>query len=594
MRRVGAVAVLAWTVALLVPAAAPGEPAGRSTTTAVSLKEATAIALRTLRPGRGTIVFALPQPVGARQRVGEGVSGPVRAAGARSWLFWQDESPFAQFRHPSRLLLVDAATGEVRRLQRMRWWPVLDGRLLPFSPGRSGYRSARFRVHPVGRSPSSRGPSASVGLGAAIGRTALPAGAFAADCLVTIGAEEDPMFAPSFDAMRAWAKARGIRSFATSSKADGTAQEGPPTTGDLGVTIGKAIKAKCTDVLVYLAGHGGEPPSGDPFGDGGSFAGDYSKLGEGSLPYVSSVSGGAITVGPDGAADPQITSRDLRELIVAFGKQDVTFKVLVDSCFSGRFANDLRKATPSNLLILGTSTSATTVSYGEIAPLQGYGQLRPFDHVYYRNGKRMTRFVRVEIPKRPITGVGEFTTGVLGGWTAFERSDAQVDEAVSTAGSTGIPLLVLGLRDALGASSRFDLAAKNDLTKPQIVFPRNVAVEPPKQVSAVLTLQGTGAVLAVTNPTGATPIQFLRYTLPQGVRATGIGTPPPGCQVGAPTPPPSAVLIARCSPAIQPGTTVRIPFTTNGVAGPPGDAGTLFGSATGEPGSDFPIAVTRR
>ncbi len=369
------------------------------------------------------------------------------------------------------------------RDQRLGWWPVLGSKLLPFTPGRAGYLQKRYRVHPASRPTASRRQSVAIAPHVRAGARALPPGSFAEDCLVTMGARDDPVVGGNFPAWEKWARARGIKTYATDPGADGTAPFQPPTVGDLGVTIGKAIKAKCTDVFIFLSGHGKEPPTGerDPFADGGSFAGSYEGIDTSVLPTVSSVSGGMVAGGRgEKPVNTDITSSDVRELIVAFGKQGITFKVLVDACFSGRFANDLRQATPSNLLFLGTSAGADEQGYGFLQLPQGYaGDVLPFDHVYYRNGKRLKRYVKVSLPKRPKSEATEFSHGFLQAWEAFEASNVQVDAAVATAKATGTPLLVLGLRDAQGAVGRFDLTAKNGITKPKLVFTEPKANLPP-------------------------------------------------------------------------------------------------------------------
>lgn len=46
-----------------------------------------------------------------------------------SWLGWIDDHPQAFFAHPTRFLLIDAATGRADVIDA-RWWPVLDGESL--------------------------------------------------------------------------------------------------------------------------------------------------------------------------------------------------------------------------------------------------------------------------------------------------------------------------------------------------------------------------------------------------------------------------------------------------------------------------------
>lgn len=73
---------------------------------------------------------------------------------------------------------------------------------------------------------------------------------------------------------------------------------------------------------------------------------------------------------------------------------------------------------------------------------------------------------------------------------------------------------------------------------------------------------GTGYRLRITN-TGSEPIKCWRLTLPAGVMATAIGTPPSGWQVGAPGPAPQPVLGGQSATGIPPGGSADFPFTTD-------------------------------
>lgn len=44
-----------------------------------------------------------------------------------AWFFWIDDDPKAQFEHPTRFVLIDAASGKVKIVAR-NWWPVIKGK----------------------------------------------------------------------------------------------------------------------------------------------------------------------------------------------------------------------------------------------------------------------------------------------------------------------------------------------------------------------------------------------------------------------------------------------------------------------------------
>ena len=81
-------------------------------------------------------------------------------------------------------------------------------------------------------------------------------------------------------------------------------------------------------------------------------------------------------------------------------------------------------------------------------------------------------------------------------------------------------------------------------------------------VSAKITKTPVGYALTIKNA-GDEPVKCFKFTLAPRVRATGIGTPPAGWQVGAPTPPPSPALVGKGEPGIPPGGTGVFPFRTD-------------------------------
>ena len=134
---------------------------------------ATADALRALGVTGSTgpvIVFALPSPVGpgttvnqdgagAGQRTRVRYSGFVphvlvrlsrRGIGHRAWLFWEDLDPYAEFSHPSVLLLLDARRGRVLLRRSLSWEPLVDGRLPAFLRSAGAYSDPVYRAFAAG------------------------------------------------------------------------------------------------------------------------------------------------------------------------------------------------------------------------------------------------------------------------------------------------------------------------------------------------------------------------------------------------------------------------------------------------------------
>jgi hypothetical protein len=547
---------LAATAFLLVGPATGAQSAG-----SITKAQATAVALKALKPRPGTHVYALPAPVAATTEVGEGVSGPVRPAGRRAWVFWADAAPGAFFQHPSRLLLVDAGSGRVVRAQQLRWWPVVGKKVPPFVLARTSAAKARHQVWPTARRTAgiARSTSSSAGSATTTTRRALPPAAFASDCLVMIGPFDDPLFKDGFAAWEGWAKGLGMKAYRADADADGA--PGPfPSADDLSATVEKARKAGCTDVVIYLAGHGTAPPAGkaDPFDDDATFDGNY-PADRDDIPTVSMVptSEGRII----GTQRNVVTSRQLRSVIDGFAAQKVSFKVVVESCFSGRFLSDLRYKTPANLQIALVSSSSREVSFGHIV---GSG---PLDLPRYRNGRLVIERTDVEVPAgRGATGAGEFTKGILGGWAFWAASSVEVQKAQAQSAQAGTPLVVLGLRAAFRNRGPYDLAFQNGLTHPALLFDEKRAPDVP-EVSlggrGTLSRTGTNASFALAN-TGREPIQCWQLTLPAGVLATGISAPPAGWQLGSSQPPPAPTIGGQNRTVGLPaGATQTFAFTTN-------------------------------
>ena len=338
-RALAAVAVLALLGAL---AAAP--PAG-----AISRAQAEKRALRILDPqhaGGRIVVFGRRQPVGAGRMVGEAspMSSPLapytvpgttrRLRGVSQkiapgitlrhgvWLFWEDLVHGAAFEHPSRLLLLNRTTGRVVLDRRLSWWPQIDGKnprfvdddhrdrvLYVSGPDVLSRRAPRFApLAPVAIAAAQRlgGPS---------------------DCLFVIGdrtsASNAPrLFGNSLDAMKDFAASHGL----------------PPsearTANDLFLKVYAAVKYQgCKDVMIFLAGHGSPAPdTPDPLDPATPMTGtDEPTVEIGTFKDPTE----------DKVYSHPITGAMLRRLMGLF-PPSVKFKIVIFSCFSGRFVDALR------------------------------------------------------------------------------------------------------------------------------------------------------------------------------------------------------------------------------------------------------------
>ena len=136
---------------------------------AISRQAATRVAVRALgvrHSSSPAIVFALRRPLGARTTLNQDGPGPGervtvrrnqfgatltihlsrRRIGRSAWLFWEDLQPYAEFAHPSLLILIDARTGRVLGAHGLAWEPLVDGRVPAFLSSERGYVSRRYRV----------------------------------------------------------------------------------------------------------------------------------------------------------------------------------------------------------------------------------------------------------------------------------------------------------------------------------------------------------------------------------------------------------------------------------------------------------------
>src|SRR6266545_4637300 len=272
---------LAAAFVVLIGAALP------ASASALTRKQANAIAMRTLHPKAGkkhVILFSLPKPLKAGSRIvpvnpvkgklGKKVRRPGTLLRRAAWLFWLDQVPYAKFSHPSRYLLVDNVTGRVVKQTRTRWYPAVNGRPPAFLASRRAYGAKRYRVFArVARRTASSVMvpfhSSLLSFPFAWPRANVPAGALKGECVLIISAFGDSQFQNDYDAFSDWSRSHKIPTyFLTGDGLDKVIPDGTSKPADNeslldGVTRLRA-KEGCTDIVIYMSGHGLDEDEGPP------------------------------------------------------------------------------------------------------------------------------------------------------------------------------------------------------------------------------------------------------------------------------------------------------------------------------------------
>jgi Tol biopolymer transport system component len=457
-----------------------------------------------LQPGRelAAVVLMLPKPLAASAEVSEvtNVVGAKRL-GRRAWLFWEDLAPYAGFAHPSRIVLVDDRTGRVFRDRLLDFWPVVNGRPPPFLTRPDGYDRAEYRVYPASASLVPERPVRGLAEWEFQG---LPNNFDKADfkghCLLTVGAYGDQVIGESFDLWNALADRLGLPKHQVTTE---NPDDPTPDAADLERTLERAVADGCKDVLLFIAGHGYSFPGSkvrgddvvhdeqDPFRDGGAFDGSYRDLPPSVIPGVSTV-----PIRPGAELDPfeikpgqdDITSRELRNVMLAFSER-LTFKVVIEACFSGRMINDLEVEKPANLLFATSAAGADEVGYGNLwAPS---GRERRVELIGVRTGSDGVKR-RYAIPitfsgkTRNKPALGEFTRGLAYGILTLGRDAASVAALKAKPGS----ILVNLLREAFTLGAKQDAGRQTGATHPGVI-----GLCPPQGQRGPLTFPGGRGVL---------------------------------------------------------------------------------------------------
>jgi hypothetical protein len=410
-----------------------------ATASALTRKQADAIAVRTLRPLAGkknAILFGLPRPVPAGSRVfpadpSRGRQGKtVRKKAARlrraAWLYWLDQVPYAMFSHTSTYALVDDATGRVVARKRIGWYPTVNGKRPAFVTP-NGYKAKRYRVY--AKLARRRGTAAAVGpvVQFAWPLATIPPGALKGECVLIVSDWSDPLFQNNYDAFSDWSRKMKIPTFFSTADGPVTTIPGPgakpPTKNTLRDNATELIvKHDCTDIVLYITGHGMEAKDGPP----------------------TVVTRSEIEV-TDFGFEQKTTGVTADDVYYAISLHPSTgFKVKIDSCFSGRFLDDFaprgadgkRESKLKNLLIMEVSSSAKDVSLG---PSEEWDKDNP-------------------------NSLGQFTNQNLTGLEQFFGSQEEIGKAVAEGGS----LIARALDRAfdLGASVNKAIDEEGNVIKP--------------------------------------------------------------------------------------------------------------------------------
>jgi hypothetical protein len=300
-------------------------PAAGAATGSLSRAEATKLARGILEPAREpgvgakVRVFASHSPLRPGTLVSQPGPGERKIrVGRTAWLFWEDLGYGLAFPHPSKVLLLDARSGRPVAKQSLTIHPLVNGRSFPRAadygdPGRVAMRS---------------------GLGAVDGRPDL-----SKDGIVSIGQREDIAFRYDFKQLDKLAKDLKIEKV-----------NAEPSGAGLRKAIANLVDKQKTDILLFIGGHGF--PEHDQYYE--------DKDGQRKLKAPGSAKPKLNLDEKENSAE-QLTSTQLAALLRKF--PGTRFKVIVDSCYGGRFIDDLKALNgadgPKNVAVAMTSANAT-------------------------------------------------------------------------------------------------------------------------------------------------------------------------------------------------------------------------------------------
>jgi hypothetical protein len=156
----------------------------------------------------------------------------------------------------------------------------------------------------------------------------------------------DPGFGKDLTAITGYFRGLGATILTIPAPAGG----GVPDEPDLAALIRNVAAANtCVDVILYLSGHGAEPTTRNGV----------------EIPSDGSVNVGKDANGKEIFVDPKTVKTMLK------AAPTITFKIIVDACFSGVWANTFTPA-PSNVLVVVDSSPPTVKYYPGVCGVSRY------------------------------------------------------------------------------------------------------------------------------------------------------------------------------------------------------------------------------
>jgi hypothetical protein len=410
-------------------------PAGAS---AISAGKADKIAMKALdvRHQKGPVtLFRNPNPVPKGAGVVEGGTGPkkpkvtvnadfditysatakVKVLSSPAWLYWLDRGPHADYPHPSVLLLVDAKSGKVVRKEPEAWWPTVNGKPTPFVATAAGYNSDKYRVYstagPTGHKsarPTTSGSTDTTALTDAPAEPVASAPDLSHDCVVAM-VNQDPKdpaaqgFKGDLQAIRSITGALGL-----------PLKVAEETQGlDEALTDFESATPRCTDAVIWLVGHGS--PAKD-YGPGNGRPSSQPEVNIGPMTYKYHPPAGRPGE-PEGGemrwTGGAVTGEAIRTVMKKHSA--MTFKLIVDSCYSGRWT---QLQDVSNLRVIITSSRDDQVSWG-YAPNGTYPKVRQ------QNGQITQPGGTVDVKVKNPDKAGALTNAIVDGLAGWATSDQQ-------------------------------------------------------------------------------------------------------------------------------------------------------------------------
>jgi hypothetical protein len=300
---------------------------------AISRSSADRAALRALAPAKkqgAVVVFALGRKLRASDVLSEPSPKPARgrALGHGGWLYWMDLEYRSDFAHPSVVVLIDDRNGRPVLRRKLRFWPRINGRDLPFSKGRAyGRRTGAIFQRLV---PKKAFSLKSFTQKAKAAQDA-PKGLFEGDCFYGLGGASSSSPRSLLNIAAYWRSLGVETNFAPLPNEPGRKHY------DL-VDVERGLielTTRCKDIIWYIAGHGN---SSDVL---------------------------LADKGDNGRAEDLWISPDFVANMIV-GHASTEFKLIVDACASGDYVKEVRRLVElrggTNLLIEvsgGTGSQAT-------------------------------------------------------------------------------------------------------------------------------------------------------------------------------------------------------------------------------------------